>query len=101
MKTFPFHCLVILMLPLGSQSFIPKVIVASHHRKTRPSVVPFCFALTERQMQFWEDVDDGLAEMETYFRKHGQSLERIRKFVKRYCRVEGLVPACGVHVVVC
>jgi hypothetical protein len=81
MKAPPLKCFVILVLPLSSHSFIPKA--ANHHRKTRPNAMPR-FALTERQMQFWEDVEDGLTEIESCFRKHeGQSLERIRKFAER------------------
>jgi hypothetical protein len=40
------------------------------------------FALTERQMQFWEDVEEELDEME----KHGtdsQQIQRIRLFERR------------------
>ncbi len=40
-------------------------------------------ALTERQMQFWEDVEEGLDDIESYFRKKGQNIDRIRQFGKR------------------
>jgi hypothetical protein len=87
MSALPVKFFVTLTLPLCSHSFLPNK-VAMHHRQqttsTRPNVaLPRCSALTERQMQFWEDVEDGLTEIESYFRKQGQSLERIRKFVKR------------------
>jgi hypothetical protein len=42
------------------------------------------YALTERQMQFWEDVDKGLDDIENYFKdKKGQDIDRIRQFAKR------------------
>jgi hypothetical protein len=40
-------------------------------------------ALTERQMQFWEDVEEGLDDMEAFYAKRGQSIDRIREFGKR------------------
>jgi hypothetical protein len=42
------------------------------------------YALTERQLQFWEDVDIGLRDIEDYYEKNGQDIQRIRKFVSRY-----------------
>jgi hypothetical protein len=87
MSALPVKFFVILTLPLCSHSFVPKKVALRHRQQTtstRPNIaLPRCSALTERQMQFWEDVEDGLAEIETYFQKQGQSLERIRKFVKR------------------
>jgi hypothetical protein len=44
-------------------------------------------ALTERQMQFWEDVEEGLNDIEKFFAKSGQSINRIRDF-GRYARGE-------------
>jgi hypothetical protein len=40
-------------------------------------------ALTERQMQFWEDVEDGLDDIEKFYAKKGQAIDRIRQFSKR------------------
>lgn len=40
-------------------------------------------ALTERQMQFWEDVDDGLVDVEQVYAAKGQDIDRIRTFGKR------------------
>lgn len=40
-------------------------------------------ALTERQMQFWEDVDDGLVDVEQVYAAKGQKIDRIRTFGKR------------------
>ena len=41
------------------------------------------YALTERQMQFWEDVESGLDDIENFYAKKGQSIDRIRQFGKR------------------
>ncbi len=40
-------------------------------------------ALTERQEQFWEDVEDGLNDIETYYRERGGNIDRIRRFGMR------------------
>lgn len=40
-------------------------------------------SLSERQLQFWEDVEDGLDEIEEYYKKKDMSIERIREFGKR------------------
>lgn len=40
-------------------------------------------ALTPRQLQFWEDVDDGLFDIEKFYEDKGQSMERIRTFCAR------------------
>ncbi|KAL7542757.1 hypothetical protein ACHAXR_012825 [Thalassiosira sp. AJA248-18] len=39
--------------------------------------------LTPRQLQFWEDVDDGLVDIEKFYEAKGQSMERIRTFCER------------------
>jgi hypothetical protein len=41
-------------------------------------------ALTNRQLQFWEDVDEGLDEIASFVGKDGQNIERIRQFCRRY-----------------
>jgi Aspartyl/Asparaginyl beta-hydroxylase len=47
-------------------------------------------ALTERQVQFWEDVDDGLNDIEQFYeKKSGQDIDRIRQFSKS---AQGKVP---------
>ena len=40
-------------------------------------------ALSERQMQFWEDVEDGLDDIESFYAKKSLSIDRIRQFGKR------------------
>jgi hypothetical protein len=41
-------------------------------------------ALSERQMQFWEDVEAGLDDIENFYLKKGQSIDRIRQFGMRF-----------------
>lgn len=56
-----------------------------HRNNCRPSneaAKTSIYALTERQMQFWEDVEDGLDEIESAYEGEGLGLERIRDFVK-------------------
>lgn len=40
-------------------------------------------ALTERQMQFWEDVEDGLKDIEEFYQKKDQDIDRIWRFCQR------------------
>lgn len=40
-------------------------------------------ALTERQEQFWEDVEEGLDGIENYYKKRGGNINRIRRFGMR------------------
>jgi Aspartyl/Asparaginyl beta-hydroxylase len=47
-------------------------------------------ALTERQVQFWEDVDEGLNDIEQFYeKKSGQDIYRIRQFSQS---AQGKVP---------
>jgi len=47
-------------------------------------------ALTERQMQFWEDVEDGLVDIEKfYLEDKGEDIERVKEFAKS---AQGLKP---------
>jgi hypothetical protein len=39
-------------------------------------------------MQFWEDVDKGLDDIEAFFAKKGQDIDRIRQFTKRCVSVK-------------
>lgn len=48
------------------------------------------FALTERQMQFWEDVDDVLTDVETTYSSGDVNIERIRGFA---LSAQGKTPA--------
>ncbi len=39
--------------------------------------------LSSRQLQFWEDVEDGLVDVEKFYESRGQSMHRIRTFCER------------------
>jgi len=52
--------------------------VSRHHETYAVPVV--LSALTERQQQFWEDVEEGVDDIATYYEAKGDSLERIRAF---------------------
>lgn len=41
------------------------------------------WALTERQMQFWEDVEDGLNKVEAVYNRRGLDIDRVRQFAVR------------------
>ena len=40
--------------------------------------------LTDRQLQFWEDVDEGLDDIESFWGKKSENIDRIRLFALRY-----------------
>jgi aspartate beta-hydroxylase len=80
------HLLVVVWL-VGS-TYVGEAFYAtspSHHRAIAVS------ALTERQQQFWEDVEGGLEGIERFYLKqnNGQNLERIRTFC---ASSQGLIP---------
>lgn len=52
-------------------------------------------ALTERQEQFWEDVEEGLDDIEKYYRERGQNIDRIRRFGMRARGEVPLEPGYG------
>jgi hypothetical protein len=39
--------------------------------------------LTDRQLQFWEDAEDGIDDIAKFWDKKGQNIDRIRLFGKR------------------
>ena len=51
-------------------------------------------ALTERQQQFWEDVETGLDDIESYYEKKGLDIDRLRQFGRRYVHI---VLYCSLH----
>jgi hypothetical protein len=67
-----------------STSFVSRVTKQHARSSTTAS-----YALSERQMQFWEDVDKGLDDIEAFFAKKGQDIDRIRQFTKRCVGVKG------------
>jgi hypothetical protein len=57
---------------------------SSHKPTSSPrSALSATKQLTPRQMQFWEDVDEGLVGIEKFYEKQGHSMERIKTFCKR------------------
>lgn len=56
----------------------------------KPSTGNGLHALTERQMQFWEDVDATLNDVEVVYEEKGLDIERIRGFAKS---AQGITPA--------
>lgn len=67
-------------LPLLAQSLISPAIT-SQRIACRSNLLTLS-ALTERQLQFWEDVEDGLDDIEEYYAQKDQNLSRIRNFVR-------------------
>jgi hypothetical protein len=53
----------------------------NHQGRARASPTALT-ALTERQLQFWEDVDAGLDDIENFYAKKNQNIDRIRRFAK-------------------
>ena len=76
--------LAVLVLALagsvGCGAFVAHPTTAS---ATRSSSTLFYKVLTIRQVQFWEDVESGLDDIENFYKKKGQSIDRIRQFGKR------------------
>eukprot|EP00578_Thalassiosira_sp_NH16_P018781 CAMPEP_0181086056 /NCGR_PEP_ID=MMETSP1071-20121207/5547_1 /TAXON_ID=35127 /ORGANISM="Thalassiosira sp., Strain NH16" /LENGTH=350 /DNA_ID=CAMNT_0023167875 /DNA_START=64 /DNA_END=1113 /DNA_ORIENTATION=- len=56
------------------QSGISRVAVVRHSTAVQ---------LSPRQLQFWEDVDDGLVDIEAFYEAKGQSMDRIHTFCSR------------------
>lgn len=79
-----FVTIVLAFILTYTRAFVRTTSSCRHHAKMSE---PFCSklgALTERQMQFWEDVEDGLNDIEVFYAKRGQNIDRIREFGKRY-----------------
>ncbi|KAL7485933.1 hypothetical protein ACHAW6_011528 [Cyclotella cf. meneghiniana] len=63
-----------------TSAFQAKTVLAS----SRPTRSALQAELTPRQLQFWEDVESGLVDIEKYYEsKNGQSMDRIWTFCKR------------------
>ena len=67
-----------------SQPFSPATFTGACSATSRLSTRTLLSALSPRQLQFWEDVDDGLVDIEKFYASKGQSMERIRTFCRRY-----------------
>jgi len=72
------------LLVLTVDGFAPALTIRS-----RTTTASSLSALTERQMQFWEDVDTGLDDVEAFYATNGLDIDRVRQFAKS---AQGLVP---------
>jgi hypothetical protein len=77
-----------LVLLMGASVTLSTSFVSRVTKQHPPASITASYALSERQMQFWEDVDKGLDDIEAFFAKKGQDIDRIRQFTKRCVRVE-------------
>jgi hypothetical protein len=69
-----------------SKAFVPKIgdSRSRSYNTARYASIDEKTKLTDRQLQFWEDVDTGLLDIENFFAKKNQDINRIRQFAKRY-----------------
>lgn len=80
-------CLLLLSTTVVVDAWVPQQQLgqASHVSSTATPRFPTSLnALSERQMQFWEDVEEGLDDIEDFYEKQGLDIDRIRQFGKRY-----------------
>lgn len=71
-----FVAILLALIPCLGRAFTT---IARTTVPTHPS--PLCLnALSERQLQFWEDVEEGLDDIESFYNKSNQSIDRIRQF---------------------
>lgn len=70
----------IIAAQVSTYSYRKKVLVLN---LSTPGTAP-SIKLTDRQLQFWEDVEDGLDDIALFWEKKGQSIDRIRLFGQRY-----------------
>ncbi|GKY94751.1 hypothetical protein MPSEU_000440500 [Mayamaea pseudoterrestris] len=71
-----------LLFHISKSAGFTTLVTNNRHASTRHCHLS-CNVLTERQMQFWEDVDDGLDDIENFWRKQNQDIDRIRTFAAR------------------
>lgn len=76
-STLVFGCLLL------ASGFTLKPAFPSYRSTHHVSPSTRLSALTERQMQFWEDVEDGLDDVQNVYASKGQDIDRIRTFGKR------------------
>jgi hypothetical protein len=78
-----------LVLLLGASVTLSNSFVSIATKQHARASITASYALSERQMQFWEDVDKGLDDIEAFFAKtKGEDIDRIRQFAKRCVRVK-------------
>ena len=81
-----FHALVLVVLfAVDSGAWVNNnnAIVGNTRRLPQSTTTSLGAALTERQLQFWEDVEDGLDDIEAFYAKKGENIDRIRQFGRR------------------
>ena len=79
MTKLSFVQLLLLLSLCGTRSFV-NFSPSAHCDKFKYCVFS---ALTERQQQFWEDVEEGLDDIEEFYMKRGENIHRIRRFAMR------------------
>ena len=75
--------LVMLLLAASSYQIIAFQSPATRTTTLKSQRCTSSLNLSPRQLQFWEDVDDGLVDIEQFYEAKGQSMERIRTFCER------------------
>jgi len=75
-----FTAFLSFLLLANAAAFVPSTLKNRQVCRFPESSSSALDALTERQMQFWEDVGDGLNDVETVYNEDGLSIERIRAF---------------------
>lgn len=89
---------LLIFLSIGcNNAFTP--LVPSHNGVVgRFSTLSELSALSERQMQFWEDVGDGLNDVETVYKERNLDIDRIRTFAETAQGINPLpIPAAPGH----
>ena len=87
MRLVPLSVIELVCGLLWSQAFVTRT--SSFHGNPKShgmhSMVfrTYLNALTDRQMQFWEDVEEGLDNIEEFYKKRGENIDRLRQFGKR------------------
>ncbi len=84
------NVIVLILLQSYATAFLPGF-GRPHRSRWAAATTKFCrrtasfslSALTNRQLQFWEDVEDGLDDIANFWEKNGQSIDRIRIFGRR------------------
>jgi hypothetical protein len=77
-----YVCFVLLACNLPTQAFVSDIHSLVTRKSSLPTSETYLSALTERQMQFWEDVDEGLDDIANFYAKKGEGIDRIRVFSK-------------------
>jgi hypothetical protein len=74
---------IVLLWALLIQAPEPASALLSREINRRQYASRLAATLTDRQLQFWEDVEDGLDDIANFWEKKNQNIDRIRVFGKR------------------